>query len=77
MRPAAARAALDRISHGVDFDTTPIATALNWCRRGPRARESIDKEEERGVTLGHLLGNQLRLLLSAVCEKLPSPILDS
>jgi hypothetical protein len=28
--PPAARAALDRISHGVGFDTTPIATALNW-----------------------------------------------
>jgi hypothetical protein len=27
---AAAPAALDRISHGVGFDTTPIATALNW-----------------------------------------------
>jgi hypothetical protein len=27
---AAAPAALDRISHGVDFDTTPIETALNW-----------------------------------------------
>ncbi len=26
----AARAAMDRISHGVDFDTTPIETALNW-----------------------------------------------
>ena len=28
----AARAAMDRISHGVDFDTTPIETALNWGR---------------------------------------------
>ena len=27
---AAAPAALDRISYGVDFDTTPIETALNW-----------------------------------------------
>jgi hypothetical protein len=23
---------MDRISHGVDFDTTPIETALNWGR---------------------------------------------
>jgi hypothetical protein len=30
MWPAAAPAALDRISHGVGFATTPIATALNW-----------------------------------------------
>jgi hypothetical protein len=27
---AAAAPALDRISHGVDFDITPIETALNW-----------------------------------------------
>ena len=27
---AAAPAALDGISYGVDFDTTPIETALNW-----------------------------------------------
>jgi len=29
---AAAPAALDTINHGVGFDTTPIATALNWRR---------------------------------------------
>jgi hypothetical protein len=28
MRPPAARAAMDRISHGVDFDTTPIVETL-------------------------------------------------
>ena len=28
MRPPAARAAMDRISHAVGFDTTPIETAL-------------------------------------------------
>ena len=32
---AAAPAALDGISYGVDFDTTPIETALNWARRIP------------------------------------------
>src|SRR5208283_5069090 len=30
MWPPAARAALDRISHGVDFRHHPIETALNW-----------------------------------------------
>jgi hypothetical protein len=41
--PPAARAVMDRISHGVGFDTTPIATALNWgrCRsRSPQDQRS-------------------------------------
>ena len=34
MRPPAARAAMDRISHAVGFDTTPIETALTLSQRG-------------------------------------------
>ena len=40
MWPPAARAALDRISHGVDFRHHPIETALNW-GTDPLSRSSL------------------------------------
>jgi len=43
-RPPAARAAMDRISHGVDFATTPIETALNWGRVPALSRFSRPRE---------------------------------
>ena len=51
MWPPAARAALDRISHGVDFRHHPIETALNW-GTDPLSRSSlsIDARSVSGAT---------------------------
>ena len=53
MRPPAARAAMDRISHAVGFDTTPIETALTLLTSGPAsARKLFIKGEICDLRLG-------------------------
>ena len=51
MRPPAARAAMDKISHGVDFRHHPMETALNWVPGVSSFDANSSRTRARGAAL--------------------------